>query len=142
MYRMINTCLRRMDYSEIFQIRYYIYHLRKSLKDLSKNNQTKKLYRGTKVPIEEIERKNKIKGQSFQLNGFILKSGDISIAKGFMNTKMDENLFSRVLIEIEAEDKEMTNYSCIRDFSKFKHEDEHLININTFLKIQNIREII
>ena len=55
---------------------------------------------------------------------------------------MDENLFSRVLIEIEAEDKEMTNYSCIRDFSKFKHEDEHLININTFLKIQNIREII
>ena len=36
----------------------------------------------------------------------------------------------------------MTNYSFIRDFSKFKLEDKHLININIFFKIQNIREII
>ena len=51
---------------------------------------------------------------------------------------MGENLFSRVLFEID----EITNYSCIRDYSKFKHEDEHLININIFLKITKIEKII
>ena len=140
-YRMINTCLRKMDYIEIFHIRYFVFHLRNNLKELSKTNKTKKLFRGTKVPTDEIEKMKNFIGQPFQLNGFISTSGDITVAKGFMNAqKLNENQFSRVLFEIDAEEEEMTNFSCIRDFSAFPKEDEHLININIFLKIKKIEE--
>ena len=54
--------------------------------------------------------------------------------------KFDEKEFSRVLFEIDAEVEEMANYSCIKKFSAFPNEEEHLININIFLKIKMLEE--
>ena len=68
-----------MNYTEIFHIRYFIYHLRKKLKQLSTKDQKTKLFRGTIVPKEEIDRMKNIIGQPFQFNGFISTSGDVKI---------------------------------------------------------------
>ena len=139
--RMINTCLRKMNYTEVFLIRNYLYHLRNNLKEISKKNKAKKLFIGTKLSNEEITRIKNFQGQPFHLNGFISKSGNISVAFKIMTLQqLDENQYSRILFQIDAEAEEMTNYSCIKDFSLSADEDEHLINLNVFLKIKKVEE--
>ena len=77
-YRIINTCMRRMNYTEIFHIRYLIFHLPKKFKELWTRDPKKTLSRNY-VPKEEIDRMKNIIGQPFQFNGFISTSGDVKI---------------------------------------------------------------
>ena len=128
---MINTCLRRMNYTGIFLLRYFIYHLRKILTEHSKNNLKKELSEEQRCPLKnlKISRKTLESHSSSivwfrQVERFLLKNW-------FMVEKIDKNQFSYVLFQFDADDDETANYSYIKTISEFP--SEHLININIFL---------
>ncbi len=133
-YRMVNTVLRKQDLIEIFWIRYFINLLRKNLKEYSQYNTDKVLYRGTIVPKKEFTIMKERIGKPFLLNGFISTSGNIEIAQKFIKSEKNDE-YENVLFVFECDDKDKPNYSCIKNLSKFPHEEENLINMNNFFKI-------
>jgi tetratricopeptide (TPR) repeat protein len=139
-YRMINTVLRRQNYVEIFWIRYLINSLRISLENFSKNNHTKRLFRGTIFSKEEFQYLRKFRGNPFLLNGFISTSGDINVAQKFrIDSKKDG--FESILLVFEAENHDLNKFASIKNISKFPKEDEYLINMNNFFRISRIELI-
>ena len=137
-YRMINSTLRRQEFIELFKIRYIYYLLRKNLIVLSVNNDNKKLFRGTIIPIVEFDKMKNNIGVPFMFNGFISYSSEIKIAEKYLKFQKIDNSFYRILFELEADDFNVDRYASIKKFSAFPHEEEHLININTFIIITKI----
>jgi len=137
---MVNTVLRKQDFVEIFWIRYFINILRKSLKEFSRFNTDKVLYRGTIVPKKEFTLIKERIGKPFMLNGFISTSGKIEIAQKFIRSEKSDE-FENVLFVFECDDTDNPYYSCIKNISKFPHEEENLINMNNFFKITRYEEV-
>ena len=55
-----------------------------------------------------------------------------------MNSQVIDDNYYKVLFEIDADNSDMSKFTSIKEFSKFPHEDEYLINFNNFLSLDKI----
>ena len=139
-FRMINNALQKEEFIDIFNIRYYIYLLRKQLLTQSTANHTRKLYMVSKLPTKEILKMKESIAVPFLIKGFSFSCDNMKNAINHLkNLKTDEDN-SVILLEIEAEDNEIYKYCPIR-FSKANTENEYLINTNILLKSSKFESI-
>jgi tetratricopeptide (TPR) repeat protein len=132
-FKMINQCFRENNFLHLFYIRFYISNLSKELRENKSKNQPKYLYRGTGVSAEEFAKwqNNNI---PIILKGFISTTSSLKQAQKFISKRQG---LIPVLFIIKTEGHS-DKFVSVEDYSTYPQEKEHLININSLIKINRI----
>ncbi|CAF1009498.1 unnamed protein product [Adineta steineri] len=137
------TPLRTEDIELLFTFRFFIIDLCSVIEEENqflKNNGTLTLYRGTQIPIEELEKIKKNIGKTVSTNGFLSTSRNKNVSFAFIPINTQLNDFALVLFEIKADPLLKTVvFADVGNKSRIKSEEEVLFNLNSLFKIVSVR---
>ncbi|CAF3170547.1 unnamed protein product [Rotaria socialis] len=147
-YLSINEALVSGNISTIYSYRYMIKLLCRQLKDLhqefklSVSNRILHLYRGQRLKLSQILSISRCINGIISLNSFVSTTQDRDVANKFNFGRKEQN-DEPVLFEIDVD---MNNeygivFADIREFSRYKEEEEILISIGSVFRIESVEFI-
>jgi tetratricopeptide (TPR) repeat protein len=147
LYRMLNKALRFQHFDTLFIFRFLITDIAKQIKtEYEKFIRTRKtdqniiVYRGQSIGNGELELMKNNVGEFLSMNSFFSTTLNRSIAIRFINSlPTDNDVQQRVLFEITINPQLQTKpFANVTNMSSFKREDEILIMLGAFFKIDRI----
>lgn len=142
-YSILNTALRTCDLDIIYTMGIFIKDLHKSLVELHKplnENEILHLYRGQIVPTKDFERIQKNVGGLLSINQFLSTSTEPDVAKIYTVGAGDHKTGVLFHITIDQQTSRTIYYANIKDYSKFKDEDEYLFTMGSVFRIDSIKQ--
>ncbi|CAF1590320.1 unnamed protein product, partial [Adineta steineri] len=142
LYKLLNKALRTEDIELLFTFRFFIIDLCSVIEQenqLLKKQGTLTLYRGTKIPNEELEKIKENIGKTISTNGFLSTSRNIDVSLRFIHDNPPLNDFTSVLFEIKANSLLKTViFTDVGNKSRIEGEEEVLFNLNSLFKIVSV----
>ncbi|CAF1351791.1 unnamed protein product [Rotaria sordida] len=105
LYKLLNKALRTEDIDLLYLFRFFIIDLCAQLEQESKANSTDilTLYRGQKIPLEELEKIKANIGALISTNGFFSTTRDPEVALRFAKQLRDTDQLKTVMFEIRVD---------------------------------------
>jgi hypothetical protein len=124
-----------LDLSEQLEIKFL--QLKEKQKDVLK------LYRGSRLSMDEVENFQKSIGNLISTNGYLSTSSDFSVAFGFATKSPKREGFVRGLFEYQVDLQVVQKIviADIREYSAFPEEAEVLVDIGKFKIFQYVKTI-
>ncbi|CAF3875833.1 unnamed protein product [Rotaria sp. Silwood1] len=142
LYKLLNKALRTEDIELLYMFRFYIIDLCAAIEDEShhlKDKGTLTLYRGTQIPMEDLQKLKENVGKTISTNGFLSTSRNINMSLHFARPEHVLNDFESVLFEIQADPTLKTVFFAdLENKTIMKGENEVLFNLNSLFKIQSV----
>ncbi|CAF1276951.1 unnamed protein product [Rotaria magnacalcarata] len=144
-YKLVNRALRTEDIEQLYIFRFYISDLCEQIANIQKQNsyqQPLTLYRGVRLPLDEVKKWQENEGKLISTNGFFSTSLSKKVAMDFALRRTETNMEESVLIEIECNQCSAA-FAIIEKESIFSKEKEVLFDLGaTFevLSVMNSRE--
>ncbi|CAF1463345.1 unnamed protein product [Adineta ricciae] len=138
-YKTLNTCLRKQNIHMMFLFHEYLSDINQQLKQYqSKDSIT--VYRGQMMSNEELERIKSSMGQLISINSFFSTSTSYANAVSFLKFSTSSAHLQRVLFQIKADPKKVTNrpFADISKCSEFVNEAEVLFMIGSIFRLESI----
>ncbi|CAF3862702.1 unnamed protein product, partial [Rotaria sp. Silwood1] len=139
-YKLVNKALRTEDIEQLYIFRFYISDLCKQIATTEKkNNQSHSLilYRGVRMPLDEIKRWKENEGKLISINGYLSTSLSKAVAMKFALRRTETNMEESILIEIEC-DQSSAAFAIVEKESRFSKEEEVLFDLGTTFEILSV----
>ncbi|CAF3795402.1 unnamed protein product, partial [Rotaria sordida] len=141
LYRLLNKALRTEDIELLYTFRFFLIDLCVALEEQSVHLKDKGIltvYRGTTIPLEEIEKLKESVGKVISTNGFLSTSRNIDVSRQFLQNKFNSNTHRPVLFKIQADPSlKMAIFADIENKTQIQGEEEVLFNLNSVFKIKS-----
>jgi tetratricopeptide (TPR) repeat protein len=138
LYKLLNKALRTEDIQLLYTFRFFIIDLCTAIENQRKyfpNKNPLTLYRGTRIPKEELQKLKENIGQIISTNGFFSTSRNENVSINFARS----NDFEGVLFEIHADPwLKSISFADIENKSLIKNEEEVLFNLNSTFRIYSV----
>ncbi|CAF3716370.1 unnamed protein product [Rotaria sp. Silwood1] len=145
-YKLVNAALRTEDVDALYIFRFFIADLcrqlfaqHKIIQQQCRNQPIITLFRGCRMPREEIEKLKEHIGGMTSLNGFISTSYKECVAEKFMNQRSRQSDAQKVLFEITADTQaEKVVFASIGKLSDYPDEEEVLFSLASAFIINDV----
>jgi hypothetical protein len=142
LYKLLNKALRTEDIELLYTFRFFIIDLCAAIEDEShhlKDKDILKLYRGTQIPMDELQKLKENIDKIISTNGFLSTSRNLNVSLQFAQPNSVTNGFVSVLFEIQADPLLKTViFADIAHKGRIEGEEEVLFNLNSFFKIRSV----
>lgn len=142
LYKLLNKALRTEDIELLYTFRFFIIDLCEAIEEEShhlKDKGTLTLYRGTQIPIEELDKLKENVGKIISTNGFLSTSRSRDVSLKFTRQDFIMIGFESVLFEIQADPSLKTvSFADVADKGRIEGEEEVLFSLNSLFKIQSV----
>jgi tetratricopeptide (TPR) repeat protein len=142
LYKLLNKALRTEDIELLYSFRFFIIDLCAAIENESHNLKDKgilTLYRGTQIPMEELQKLKENVGKIIPTNGFVSTSRNMNVSLEFAHPDFIRIGFEFVLFEIQADPSLKTViFADVKNKSRIEGEEEVLFNLNSLFKIHSI----
>ncbi|CAF4337813.1 unnamed protein product, partial [Rotaria sp. Silwood2] len=140
--KIINKALKIKDFDQLYTFRYFMKDLTECLvrehqKLIQSGKEKLIVYRGMKLPRDQIEKLKESEGQLFSINGIFTTSSLRSTALNQMMTHSKQTNLCSVLLEIQCDMKDLSNNVIIADLCE--EEQETLFNSNITFRLESMR---
>jgi hypothetical protein len=141
-YQLVNQALRITDVDQLYIFRFFISDL---CEEIAKRHEQISeedfwlLYRGVRLPLEQIEKLKQSEGKLISTNGFLSTSFSEEVALKFALSRTDHTEES-VLFEIEC-DKESAIFAILDKESAHPHEKEVLFDLGATFEVLSVTNI-
>jgi tetratricopeptide (TPR) repeat protein len=142
LYRLLNKALRTDDIELLYTFRFFIIDLCAAIEDKShylKDKGTLILYRGTKIPMEKLQKLKENIGKIISINGFLSTSRNINVSLQVTHSNFIMIGFESVLFEIQANPSLKTViFADVTTHRQIEGEERILFNLNSLFKIHSV----
>jgi tetratricopeptide (TPR) repeat protein len=142
LYKLLNKALRTEDVELLYTFRSFIIDLCEAIENENqhlKDEGILKLYRGTQIPAEELEKLKENIGQIISTNGFLSTSRNRNVSIQFARSNHLNKNFQGVLFEIQVDTSiKSISFADVKHQSLIKGEEEILFNLNSLFKIHSV----
>ncbi|CAF4606930.1 unnamed protein product [Rotaria sp. Silwood2] len=142
LYRLLNKALRTENIELLYNFRFFLIGLCAALKEQRDNLKDKDIftvYRGTTIPLEEIEKLKENVGKIISTNGFLSTSRNIDVSRQFLQNTLNSNTHRPVLFKINVDPSlKMVIFANVENKTQIQGEQEVLFNLNSVFKIKSL----
>jgi tetratricopeptide (TPR) repeat protein len=145
-YKLLNKALRTENFDLLTPFLFFILDMKQCLArehHSSTHEETKILYRGINISLDEFEKLKQMKGELISMNGFLSTSQSRCVAEMFSGSSGDVSGKVAVIFEIECDPSILDDnliFADIVEYSNNPDEEEVLIDIGAVFRLKDIKQ--